>query len=149
MLLLTLAACDQPEAPPVPAATTTETAIPAEPDGGIGDGAGPPDAPGEGVPARFLGVWDSGDCSAASETRVEITPRQIEYYESVGAVTRASHASGGDVLIDVKMEGEGMTWTDEIRLQLTTIQSREALLVLPGPDSDIVLRPVPLFRCPA
>lgn len=151
-LTLTLAACDRPADPDPAPEAPAEMLIPAEPDGSIADTAGPPADPaiaaGE-IPARFHGVWDSGDCSAASNTRVEITPRRIEYYESVGAVTQKTPASGGDALIAVAMEGEGMTWTDRIRLQITTSQGRDALLLLPQPDTDNAVRPVPRFPCPA
>jgi hypothetical protein len=144
---LLLAACGQQEATPEPPA---ETPIPVEPDGGIGDGARPPEAVAEAtIPQRFLGVWDSGDCSAGSEMRLEVTPGRLEYYESVGTLTAIEAASGGDVLATLAMSGEGQSWRDTVRLQLTEAGGREALLVLPGPDSELELRPVPRFRCPA
>lgn len=145
--LLALAACGSPEpSPDAPA----KTPIPFEPDGGIGDGAGPPEAVAEtSIPQRFLGVWDAGDCSASSEMRLEVTADRLEYYESVGTLTAIEAASGGDVLATLAMSGEGQSWSDTVRLQLTEVDGREALLVLPGPDSDVELRPVPRLRCPA
>ena len=144
--LLALAACGQPDAT---SETPADTPIPVDPDGGIGDGAGPPEALAEAIPARFHGVWDAGDCSAASDMRLEVTADRLEYYESVGMLTAIEAASGGDVLARLAMKGEGQSWEDTVRLQLTEAEGREALLVLPGPDSDIELRPVPRFRCPA
>lgn len=148
---LALAGCEVPEETGTPAAPpqASGTPISVEPDGGIGDGAGPPGAatalP---IPARFHGVWDAGDCSASSELRVEVAPGLITYYESVGTVTNVDTASGGDALVSLAMEGEGQVWSDTVRLQIAATQGREALLLLPGPDSDVMLRPVPLLRCP-
>ena len=64
MVLLAAACSDNSDTPPDPDATMT-----VEPDGGIGDGAGPPEpVTADTVPAAFLGVWDAGggDCAAAS-----------------------------------------------------------------------------------
>jgi hypothetical protein len=144
--LLLLAACGQQESAPE---GPVETPIPVEPDGGIGDGAGPPEAVSGAIPARFHGVWDAdiGDCSAASEMRLEVTKERLEYYESVGTLSAIEAASGGDVLA---MKGEGQSWEDTVRLQrITSVDGREALLVLPGPESDVTPRPEPRWRCPA
>ena len=78
-LTLILAGCGDQAADPA-AQAPAETPIPVEPDGGIGDGAGPPLDPaiaaGE-IPARFHGVWDAltGTCDPASDMRVEIAKR--------------------------------------------------------------------------
>jgi hypothetical protein len=146
--LLALAACDPGERAP---GTPDETAIPVEPDGGIGDGAGPPEALADAIPVRFHGVWDTdaGDCTRASETRLEVGSDRLEYYESIGAVTGVEAARGEDALVTLAMEGEGQAWTDTVRLQLNEVESGEALLILPGPGSEILVRPMPRFRCPA
>lgn len=125
-----------PELAASPASPPAETRAPAKP------------AAAE-IPARFLGVWDAGDCSATSETRLEVAARRLEYYESVGTLTAIEAANGGDVVLTLAMTGEGQSWVDRVRLQRTSVDGREALLVLPGPGSDVVLRPVPLWRCPA
>ncbi|MBI1402260.1 MAG: hypothetical protein GC147_03485 [Porphyrobacter sp.] len=146
--LLALAACGSPE--PAPDAPD-DTPIPVEPDGGIGDGAGPPAALAGTIPARFQGVWDAegGDCSPASETRLEVGPDRLEYYESLGTVTGVEPSEGADALVTLAMEGEGQSWTDTVRLQLGETEGRERLLLLPGPDSENLPRPLPRFRCPA
>lgn len=152
-LALLLAACGQQQQQEEGAgpATVAPTGTPeaAAPDAGKGMTLDR-DMAGGRIPDRFQGEWDAeaGTCDASSEMRVRITARRLEYYESIGDVSRIS-AAGDDVIAELAMTGEGMIWTDQIRLQLTAIQGREALLVLPGPDSDIVLRPVPRFRCPA
>jgi hypothetical protein len=142
-LLLLLASCGQQErAPEAP----VETPIPVEPDGGIGDGAGPPEAvSGETIPARFHGVWDAegGSCDPASELRVEIGPDRIEFYESVGEVTAVTEEDGR-VLADLALEGEGETWANSLALSLDgerlSIDDPDA----PGGSSGAPVR----VRCP-
>jgi hypothetical protein len=146
-LTLLLAACDSGTDP-----APTETPIQVEPDGGIGDGAGPPLDPaiaaGE-IPARFHGVWDAltGTCDPASDMRVEITARRIEYYESVGDVSGMGN-EGDDAIADLVMEGEGETWVQPTRLSLETLPDGERLRISDAlkPESpDDPLRK----RCPA
>lgn len=101
----------------------TETPIPVEPDGGIGDGAGPPepveDALANRIPTRFQGVWDyvEGTCALESDLRMEISGSEIMFYESIGTVT-ATEAEGDDVVVTLAMEGEGETWEQQTRLSL-------------------------------
>lgn len=146
-MTLLLAACES-GTDPVPA----ETPIPVEPDGGIGDGAGPPLDPaiaaGE-IPKRFHGVWDAvtGRCDPASDMRVSITARRIEYYESVGDVSGMG-SEGDDAIADLVMEGEGETWVQPTRLSLETLPEGERLRISDAlkPESpDDPLRK----RCPA
>jgi hypothetical protein len=73
--------------------------------------------------------------------------RQITFAKSVGNAAGVS-IEGGDVIADLVMDGEGQADLRIVRLQITSINGREALLVLPGPDSEIMLRPMPHFRCP-
>ena len=146
-LTLLLAACDS-GADPAPA----ETPIPVETGGGIRDGAGPPLDPaiaaGE-IPARFHGVWDAvtGTCDPASDMRVEITGRRIEYYESVGDVSGMG-SEGDDAIADLVMEGEGETWVQPTRLSLETTPEGERLRISDAlkPESPDDL---PRKRCPA
>lgn len=97
--------------------------MPVEPDGGIGDGAGPPEdaaALSAGmIPARFQGVWDyeGGTCDPASDMRMEISGDEILFYESIGRVTGVK-AEGDDVVVSFDMEGEGETWQQATRFSL-------------------------------
>ncbi|MFU7527613.1 hypothetical protein [Qipengyuania sp. ASV99] len=118
-LALALASCGgAPE--PADETVPSETPIPVEPDGGLGDGAGPPpaDTPGM-IPARYLGVWDyvGGTCSRDSDMRMEIAPRSITFYESFGQVAGVGQ-DGDDAVADLVMEGEGETWVNVLRLSL-------------------------------
>jgi hypothetical protein len=146
-LTLLLPACDS-RVDPAP----DETPIPVEPDGGISDGADSPLDPaiaaGE-IPARFHGVWDAvtGTCDPASDMRVEITARRIEYYESVGDVSGMGN-EGDDAIADLVMEGEGETWVQPTRLAIETTPDGERLRISDAlkPESpDDPLRK----RCPA
>ncbi len=145
-LTLMVAACDS-GADPAPA----ETPIASE-TGGISDGADQPLDPaiaaGE-IPARFHGVWDAltGTCDPASDMRVEITARRIEYYESVGDVSGMGN-EGDDAIADLVMEGEGETWVQPTRLAIETTPDGERLRISDAlkPESpDDPLRK----RCPA
>lgn len=121
LALLALTACgSEPETPP----EVEQTPIPVEPDGGIGDGAGPPEetataALANRIPTRFHGIWDSaeGTCDPASDLRMEISGGEILFYESVGMVT-AVEPEGNDVIVTLAMEGEGETWEQQTRLSL-------------------------------
>jgi hypothetical protein len=143
---LLLAACDS-GADPAP----VETPIASE-TGSMSDGAGPRLDPaiaaGE-IPARFHGVWDAvtGTCDPASDMRVEITARRIEYYESVGDVSGMGN-EGDDAIADLVMEGEGETWMQPTRLSLEAMPDGERLRISDAlkPESpDDPLRK----RCPA
>ena len=82
------------------------------------------------IPARFRGVWDAvtGTCDAASDMRVEIAARRIEYYESVGAVSGV-RADGEDAIVELAMEGEGESWEQASRLALQSTPDGERLRI--------------------
>lgn len=111
-LALLLAACGQQEQQdpaPTPAPDTPAAAPTAATPGAGEDKAIDRDMASGRIPGRFHGVWDteSGTCDPASDTRITVTAARIEYYESVGDVTRVS-AAGDDVILAIAMTGEGM-----------------------------------------
>lgn len=78
------------------------------------------------VPQAFQGVWqaDLEQCSAqVSETRLEIGPKQIQFYESQGPTKEV--VSDGKTTLKVKIElsGEGETWLTEREFQLSEDQN--------------------------
>lgn len=78
------------------------------------------------VPQAFQGVWqaDLEQCSSpASETRLEIAPKQIQFYESQGPIQEV--VSDGQTTLKVKVElsGEGEKWLTEKEFQLSEDQS--------------------------
>jgi len=121
---LALAACgDNPDTASPDDEFRAEAPMPVEPDGGIGDGAGPP---GEAqaaltnrIPPRFHGVWDyvEGSCDPASDMRMEISGTEILFYESIGIVTGVE-AEGDGVIVNLAMEGEGENWEQDTRFVL-------------------------------
>lgn len=141
-LALVLAACgDEPQqetpASPEPAAS------PAAPASSAATAAA--------IPARFLGVWDGeqGSCDPASDLRLDIAPGTVDFYESRGTVTAVTESKDGSVMIALAMEGEGERWEQTMKLELIRSNGAEWLLLLPGPDRGIELRPVRHKRCPA
>lgn len=148
-LTLALSACNQPsDSAPDAAAPTPAPATPALADDGPETEPDPAIAAGE-IPARFHGVWDAvtGTCDAASDMRVAITKRRIEYYESVGDVS--GMGSDGDAAIaDLVMTGEGQTWVLPTRLWIETTPDGERLhlgdATKPRTRDDL-----PRKRCPA
>lgn len=145
-LALLLAACsgaNDEAAQPDP----SETAMPVEPDGGIGDGAGPPPVAADTIPAAFLGVWDyiEGTCNPASDLRIEIKPESMHFYESIGEVTGVEVESADRIVVSLAMEGEGEKW--EMSRAFTLSQGGERLT--PTAVGDDAFEPMPLKRCPA
>jgi len=71
------------------------------------------------IPERYHGVWDyeGGSCAPESDLRMEVKPREIVFYESIGTVSDAREEDG-DAIADLAMEGEGDTWEDSLRLSL-------------------------------
>ena len=156
--ILALAACAD-EAVDVPAEpASVETPMPVEPDGGIGDGAGPPDATQEAlanrIPTRFHGVWDfvDGTCARESDLRLEISGSEIMFYESFGKVLNVEE-DGNSIAVALAMEGEGDTWQETLGFaisedgeQLTQFSVFDIEFEPPPP----VKMPPPLLRkrCP-
>jgi len=137
--LLALIACGAPQdaaTPEAPAATPAAPGTEAGTEPGF-------------IPARFHGVWDAdgGKCAPGSEMRIEISGRHIAFHEALGSAAGVN-IEGGDVIADLVMEGEGQTELRIVKLQLTSVGGREALLLLPGLEGEVPLRPVPHFRCP-
>lgn len=118
---LPLGACsDRPTDPPTPDNTLEETDAKSEKEIEMsGEEITDPDiAMGE-IPARFQGVWDyeGGTCSPESDLRLEISDRDITFYESYGAVSGIGQ-DGEDAIADLVMEGEGDSWVQPTRLSL-------------------------------
>ncbi|MGR3278285.1 hypothetical protein ACSYAD_24630 [Acaryochloris marina NIES-2412] len=94
------------------------------------------------IPQAFQGVWqaDLKQCSSpVSETRLEIAPKQIQFYESQGPIQEV--VSDGQTTLKVKVElsGEGETWLTERDFQLSEDQNT---LTAIGGDTPLVR-----YRC--
>lgn len=127
--------------------------MPVEPDGGIGDGAGPPGDAGAiaagRIPQRFQGVWDfeGGTCDPASDMRMEISAAEILFYESIGLVKNVK-ADGDDIIVTLAMEGEGENWEQATRFALSGSGKEQRLH---STDADEPKGPdiYPSKRCPS
>ena len=142
MLLVACSGASDNAAAPEPA----ETMMPVEPDGGIGDGAGPPEGLGvPAIPAAFHGVWDyvDGSCAPESDLRIEIRPESIGFYESLGELTAIDIASPDDITVTLAMEGEGETWDMQRRFVL----SDDGATLTPQAVGEESFEPMPLKKC--
>ena len=151
-----LASCGQaPDEAPSADGEIAETPMPVEPDGGIGDGAGPPGdtqaALDTRIPTRFHGVWDyiEGSCDPASDMRMEISGTEILFYESIGLVTDVEAEEDiGAVVLTLAMEGEGETWEQKTRLMLTGEGASQRLETSDG-EGPVTVDEYPQKRCPS
>ena len=142
-----LAACS-PSSDDSSQPASTEAPIAVEPDGGIGDGATPLPSPtvAEAIPERFLGVWDNveGTCEPVSESRLEIGPKSIGFYESQGEVTRVEVDSLDRIVVSLAMEGEGERWQTA---QMYTLSDNGARLTASS-VGDEQFEPLERKKCP-
>lgn len=99
------------------------------------------------IPEAFHGVWDyvKGSCDPASDLRMDIGARAIEFYESHGTVTAVEDATADAVTVTLAMEGEGETWETKERFTL----SDGGKTLTPRMVADQAGAPMPLKRCPA
>lgn len=78
------------------------------------------------VPQAFQGVWqaDLEQCSSqVSETRLEIAPKQIQFYESQGPIQEVSSDGQTTLKVKIELSGEGETWLTEREFQLSEDQN--------------------------
>ncbi len=146
LMLLVLPGCSD-GAEDAASSETGEAAIPVEPGGGIGDGATPPAPPAiaQSIPRPFIGVWDhdQGSCDPASDARMEIGPRAIEFYESHGEVSRVEIDDPDRITVSLAMEGEGERWQIA---QILALSDDGRTLTASSADEDLY-DPVKLKRC--
>ncbi len=95
----------------------------------------------------MLGVWDyeQGTCDPASDLRLEVQPRTLGFYESVGTVTDIAPRDTRNVVVSLDMEGEGETWQERLRLTLDDDDSGLTVFHADNKATDDAIR---LTRCP-
>lgn len=144
-LALVAAGCSDP-APTDTGTAPVETAVPVEPDGGIGDGAGPSIASRDTIPTSFRGIWDiaDGTCSPASDLRMDIRADEIEFYESMGKVTSVEVESPDTIVVSLAMSGEGESWDVTTRYVLS---DGGAVLTPFETETNPQYKPIPRKRC--
>ncbi|MEO1220900.1 MAG: hypothetical protein AAFY42_06060 [Pseudomonadota bacterium] len=99
------------------------------------------------IPVRFHGVWDyeNGTCARESDLRVEIGPREIRFYESIGLVSGIGQ-DGDDARPFLVMEGEGEQWMQDTRLSLVDTPEGERLFISDAEKPEQA-RELPRKRC--
>jgi hypothetical protein len=124
--LALLTACGEPADDPV-RPEAPDAPMPVEPDGGIGDGAGPPpvalDVPEFAIPETLQGRWGltANDCvtgRADAKGLLVISPTTLTFYESVGKLKEIADASPGKIRASYMFSGEGMNWESDTELKL-------------------------------
>ncbi len=121
-----LAACGQADAPASPPEAPATVQPPVSPT---------PPAPAT-LPAGFAGRWaaDAAACTVKGhESRLIVSPTDLTFHESIGVVRGV--VSDGDRIVDLTadFEGEGETWSREMRLSLS---ADDQTLTIQYPDGD-------------
>ena len=99
------------------------------------------------IPARFLGVWDAagGNCEPLSDMRMDVRPREIEFYESLGRVANVEVQDARTALVTLNMSGEGETWQTTNRFVLSDDGNT---LTPEHVDEADAYEPMSLTKCP-
>jgi hypothetical protein len=133
VLAAALAACgDRDDEETVP--KRSEMPRPVEPDGGIGDGAGPPAAPpieaGNdtgmpelGIPEAIQGSWGltPADCTSTrgdAKGLLRVSADTLAFYESLGRLGTIKDRADDRIRAEYAFTGEGMNWTRDVGLTL-------------------------------
>jgi hypothetical protein len=132
-LLLILSACgdtrkDSANSAALDAPIGNDTPTPADVDAGAPPSTPAPprqqatiDTPGT-LPAAFRGQWtgtteDCGD--RRSDLYLSLGPREMRFYESVGAVTAVEQVGADAIIVDAGYQGEGQSWSRRQKLSLS------------------------------
>ena len=127
---LLASACGEPAPEQI---ADTETPMPVEPDGGIGDGAGPPAEAGAAspatIPATIQGRWGlvPADCtSTAGDAKglLVIGPDRLSFYESRGTLRDVRQDDERGFRAVYAFTGEGMEWMRDIAFELDPGENR-------------------------
>jgi hypothetical protein len=144
-VFLLLAACGGADEPALP---TDDATLPAEPDGGIGDGATPVAVDEAGIPSMLRGQWGlvPADCEpgrADAKGLLTVSADKLKFYESVGTLGEATERTPQSVRASFAFTGEGMTWSREMSLVVdgTTLVRTEY-----GPEA--MPEPLSYTKCP-
>ena len=151
-LFLLLAACGGADEAALPSGD--ETPIPVEPDGDIGNGAGPGQAGGEasaeGIPEPLRGRWGlvAADCDATrsdAKGLLTVSPDKLTFYESVGTLGSATERTPLRLRATFEFTGEGMSWSRDMLLE---VQDGGKALVREEFGADAAPKPFRYIRCP-
>ena len=74
------------------------------------------------IPQAFRGVWSANDICRKDEfddSKLTITARDLQYYESGGSVISVTVRSARDIVVKAKFSGEDQSWTDKGEFRLS------------------------------
>ena len=74
------------------------------------------------IPATFHGEWNArtSQCGTdLNDSRLRITKGTVQFYESLGSVTRVKRVRPNEILVSLSMSGEGETWSAQYRFAVT------------------------------
>lgn len=149
LTLLALAACAQPADD---ASEADETMMPVEPDGGIGDSAGPlTDSVAEGIPAGLQGRWGlvPADCTSTrgdAKGLIEVDGESITFYESRAVLEDVATSQPEMVEARFAFTGEGQEWTRDMTWRLSEDGNQ---LVRSETGEDALAEPLTYMKCDA
>ena len=155
---LALAACGAPAEDTAADADTTETPMPTEPDGGIGDGATPPaddasspDGGAASIPTAWQGRWGlvAADCTSTrgdAKGLIEVTGDTITFDESRATLGDVAERSDTRIRADFAFMGEGQTWSRDVALEA---QDGGEALVRTEYGEDAMAQPLTYTKCAA
>ncbi len=147
---LALAACAESPGDDAPTGPD-QTAIPVEPDGGIGDGATPPQGMVDGdIPPAFHGRWGlvPADCTSDrgdAKGLINIDAEGIRFYESRGVIGKVETSEPDRIRAIFDFSGEGREWRRDMQLELSedgTALTRSEF------GEDALARPLTYAKCP-
>ncbi|HYE27762.1 MAG TPA: hypothetical protein VEA61_05960 [Allosphingosinicella sp.] len=104
-----------------PAAPAPEPAAAANSAGPAAAAPAAPAATGKTIPARLVGVYDQSleACATSSDARVTISPAEIRFHESIGAVRAVATTGRDTVSVEADYQGEGESWRSVRELSLS------------------------------
>lgn len=95
------------------------------------------------IPVQFQGLWDAnvaGCSNPGSDGRLRVEADRLQFYESSGPVTEVIMQGDLDATVYLELSGEGMTWTDINKLELSG--DRNALTITSDGFESV------RYRCP-
>jgi hypothetical protein len=101
------------------------------------------------IPASLTGQWGlvAGDCilgRADAKGLMTVTATTLTFYESRGTLTEVAERTASSIDGQFAMNGEGMTWTRDMRLALNG--SGQLVRTEQGPDA--MPGPLVYTKCP-
>lgn len=78
------------------------------------------------IPTRFQGLWMGNlkQCGSLNDTKLEITAKELHFYESHGSVRSIRTEGKSELSLVADFSGEGEKWRQSLRFRLSSDQKR-------------------------